>query len=57
MWQFFSLLLIMFYVSNLRAHLLRPSRESPIDTLEDIISNNKRVFIYEAAIRHLWVLK
>ncbi len=46
-WMVLSLFLIMFYTSNLRASLMIIDYEKPLDTLQDIVDNGKRVYIPE----------
>ncbi len=46
----------MFYTSNLRAHLATVDYEKPLDTLESIAENGKRVFIYNAAFQQRLVM-
>ncbi len=48
-WMVFSLAMTMFYTSNLRAHLIAIKYEKPIDTLQDILDNGKRPWMYKAS--------
>ncbi len=43
--------MIMFYTSNLRAHMATIAYEAPLDTLESIADNGRRVFLYSQAYR------
>ncbi len=56
LWSYLSSFLIMFYTSNLRAHLATVDYEKPLDTLESVAENGKRVFIYNAAFKQRLVM-
>ncbi len=45
LWSVASLLFLFFYVSNLRTVMVTIEYEAPIDTLEDVVQNGKRVWI------------
>ena len=55
LWTFLSLLMTMFYTSNLRAHLITVTYEKPIDTLNDIIQNGKTVYLYTLAVKQRYI--
>ena len=55
LWSTFSLTMILFYCSNLRVHFVTVDYESPIDTLEDVVKNNKRVYLFQGFFRHRFV--
>ncbi len=44
-WTLMACVLILFYNSNLRAHLMTLQYEKPISSLQDVVDNNKRVWI------------
>ncbi len=45
LWTVLASFLVMFYLSNLRAHMIAVNAESPIDSPEDVLANDKRVFM------------
>ncbi len=49
LWTLLAWLLVMFYQSNLRAHLILLEYEEPIDTLEDVLLRAKKIWIGEAS--------
>ncbi len=49
-WTLMALALVLFYQSNLRAELMTVKYERPIDTLDDAVSNGKRVWIPKGAV-------
>ena len=48
LWTTLSLLCTMFYVSNLRAMMVTTEYEKSIDTLEDVLTHGKKVWIPQA---------
>ena len=56
LWIILSLLMNMFYVSNLRVHLTVINYEKPIDSLEDILENGQTVYLYQSAIPQRYTL-
>ncbi len=44
-WVVFSTFLVLFYTSNLRAHMITVEYEKPLHTLEDIVQNGKPVYL------------
>ncbi len=49
LWSLFSFLIIMFYTSNLRAHMVTINYEQPLDTFEAIVQNGQKVYLYNGA--------
>ncbi len=45
LWSLFALLMIMFYQSNLRAYMITVDYEDPMDTLEDVATQGRKVWI------------
>ena len=45
LWSLLAWLLIMFYQSNLRAHMIASEYEKPMDTLQDVLDRSTRVWI------------
>ncbi len=43
-WTLFTLLMLMFYQSNLRAHMITVTYGKPIDTLQDVLGHGRRVW-------------
>ncbi len=52
LWTLLSLFLILFYVSNLRAVMVTTEYEKPIDSLQDIVRNDQRVWIERAYMQY-----
>ncbi len=50
-----SAFLVMFYNSNLRAHMMIIEYEKPLQTLEDIAENGKAVYIFAGAFKQQFV--
>ncbi len=51
LWTVFSVFIIFFYTSNLRAHLIYIDYEKTPTGLKDIYDRGERVYIYDIAIR------
>ncbi len=49
LWRILALFLVMCYNSNLRTHMMTETYEKPIDTLQDVVDNGKKVYIWNAA--------
>ncbi len=50
MWSVNALFLILFYTSNLRAHMVTVDYEDPPKSLEDIAATGNKVYIYKSAL-------
>ncbi len=46
LWSLYALLAVLFYACNLRAHLAALDHEEKIDTLQDVINNRQRPWIF-----------
>ncbi len=44
-WSIFALLMIMFYQSNLRAYMITVDYEAPMETLEDVATQGRTVWM------------
>ncbi len=44
-WAVLSLMMVMFYQSNLRAHLIDVDYEKPIDSLQDVLDQSFKIYI------------
>lgn len=54
-WTIMACLLIIFYQSTLRAHLMTLQYEKPISSLQDVVDNNRRVWIARGFLPLTWV--
>ncbi len=54
LWALFTFLMVMFYQSNLRAHMVTVTYGKSIDTLEDVLEHGKRVWIPWSAVPYTW---
>ncbi len=52
LWTVLSFFMVMFYTSNLRAHMVTIDYEKPLKTLQDIAENGKRVYVADVAFNH-----
>ncbi len=52
LWSILAVFSVMFYLSNLRAVMVTIEYEKPIDTLQDVVDNNERVWINDAVVSH-----
>ncbi len=50
-WMIFSTFIVLFYTSNLRAHLVYIDYEKAPEDLKDIYERGKTVYVYNTAIR------
>ncbi len=51
LWTITSIVFVMFYTSNLRAHLVTIEYETPPNTLEEIASSGRKIYIPTSAWR------
>ncbi len=56
LWMLLAMLLIFFYVSNLRAHFMIVKYEEPPTTLKHIVQRGQRVYIVEVAVALRYIL-
>ncbi len=49
LWSLFSFLMLMFYMSNLMAHMVTIDYEKALDTFEAIVENGGKVYLYNGA--------
>ncbi len=54
-WGIFCLFMIMFYQSNLRAHMITVKYERPIETLEDVLLRARKVWLPTVAVTLRWL--
>ena len=45
LWSFFSLFILMFYQSNLRAYMVTVDYEKPLLTLQDVLDSGKKIWM------------
>ncbi len=50
LWLLLAAHMLTFYNSNLRAHLISIDVEKPIDTLQGVLDNGKRVWMYQESL-------
>ncbi len=49
-WTILSWVAVMFYLSNLRAHLISVDYEKPIDSLQDVLERSSKIWISETIL-------
>ncbi len=49
LWSVFALLLLMFYQSNLRAHLVTVDYEKPMATMQDVLDRGQKIWSINSA--------
>ena len=45
LWTLYIAFIVMFFLSTLRAVLIRPNKEAPIEGVEDVLKRNKPIHI------------
>ncbi len=49
-WTVFACIMVLFYLSNLRAYLMTLQHEEPIESLQDVVDNNRRVWMQNSLV-------
>lgn len=45
LWSLFSMMIIHFFVSTLRTNLIAKTYEKPVDTNEDVLARDQKIYI------------